>query len=57
MQVAYRLPAPESEDVVSQDYKSPGVFKDRTILAVGVTVEQAQYLDLEKIAAAAFVVD
>ena len=35
----------------------PATFKGGTILGVGVTVEKAQYLDLEKMAAAAFAVD
>lgn len=47
----------DSGDAVSQEYKSPGKFQGGTILGVGVTVEQVQYLDLEKIAAAAFAVD
>jgi arylsulfatase len=47
----------DSGDAVSQEYKSPGKFQGGTILGVGVTVEQTQYLDLEKIAAAAFAVD
>jgi arylsulfatase A-like enzyme len=47
----------DSADPVSEEYKAPGKFKGGTILAVGVSVEQAQYLDLERIAAAAFSVD
>ena len=47
----------DSGDAVSHHYKSPGAFKGGTILGVGVTVEKAQYLDLEKMAAAAFAVD
>ncbi|MCJ7512590.1 MAG: hypothetical protein MUO23_06420, partial [Anaerolineales bacterium] len=47
----------DSSDPVSEEYKAPGEFKGGTILGVGVTVETAQYLDLEKIAAAAFAVD
>ena len=47
----------DSGDAVSHGYKSPGTFKGGTILGVGVTVEKAQYLDLEKMAAAAFAVD
>ena len=47
----------DSGDAVSHAYKSPGTFKGGTILGVGVTVEKAQYLDLEKMAAAAFAVD
>ena len=47
----------DSGDAVSQGYKTPGKFTGGTILFVGVTVEQAQYLDLETLAAAAFAVD
>lgn len=47
----------DSGDAVSEDYKSPGEFKGGKILFVGVTVEKGQYLDLEKLAAAAFAVD
>jgi arylsulfatase len=47
----------DSGDAVSAKYKSPGTFKGGTILGVGVSVEKAQYLDLEKLAAAAFSVD
>ena len=47
----------DSGDAVSQEYKSPGTFKGGTILGVAVTVEKEQYLDLEKMAAAAFAVD
>lgn len=47
----------DSGDAVSEDYKSPGAFKGGTILFVGVTVEKKQYLDLEKLAAAALSVD
>jgi arylsulfatase A-like enzyme len=47
----------DSADAVSAEYKSPGKFKGGTILAVGVTVEKAQYLDLEKLAQAAYSVD
>jgi len=47
----------DSGDAVSASYKSPGTFKGGTILAVGVSVEKTQYLDLEKIAAAAFARD
>src|SRR5499427_6563747 len=46
----------DSGDAVSQEYKSPGEFEGGSILAVGVTVEKAQYLDLEKLAAAALAV-
>ena len=47
----------DSGDAVSGEYVSPGEFKGGTILFVGATVEKAQYLDLEKLAAAAFAVD
>ena len=47
----------DSGDAVSEDYKTPGEFKGGTILGVAVTVEKKQYLDLEKLAAAAFAVD
>jgi len=47
----------DSGDAVSEEYTSPGEFKGGTILFVGVTVEKAQYLELAKIAAAAFAVD
>jgi arylsulfatase len=47
----------DSGDAVSDAYKSPGTFTGGTILGVAVTTEKAQYLDLEKIAAAAFAVD
>jgi arylsulfatase A-like enzyme len=47
----------DSGDAVSQEYKAPGGFKGGMILGVGVTVEKEQYLDLEKLAAAALAVD
>jgi arylsulfatase len=47
----------DSGDAVSEGYKTPGTFKNGTIFAVGVTVEKAQYLDLEKLAHAALAVD
>jgi len=47
----------DSGDAVSERYKSPGTFKGGTILGVGVVVDKTQYLDLEKVAAAAFSVD
>jgi arylsulfatase len=47
----------DSGDAVSEEYESPGEFKNGTILFVGVTVEKKQYLDLEKLAQAAFAVD
>jgi hypothetical protein len=46
-----------SGDAVSQEYRTPGTFKGDTILFVGVTVEKAQYLDLEKLAVAAMAAD
>jgi arylsulfatase len=47
----------DSGDAVSQEYKTPGEFEGGKILGVAVTVEQTQYLDLEKLAAGAFAVD
>jgi arylsulfatase len=47
----------DSGDAVSGDYKSPGTFKGGKILFVGITVKKGRYLDFEKLAAAAFVVD
>jgi arylsulfatase len=47
----------DSGDAVSEEYSSPGEFEGGTILLVGVTVERGQYLDLEKLASAAFAVD
>jgi arylsulfatase len=47
----------DSGDAVSEEYKPPGEFKGGTIKFVGVTIERAQYLDLEKLAAAAMAVD
>ena len=47
----------DSGDAVSEDYKSPGRFTGGIIQFVGVTIEKAQYLDLEKLAAAALSVD
>ncbi|AMO23693.1 arylsulfatase [Ramlibacter solisilvae] len=47
----------DSGDAVSEGYTTPGEFQGGTIQAVAVTVEQAQYLDLEKLAAAALAVD
>ncbi|HWO14802.1 MAG TPA: sulfatase-like hydrolase/transferase, partial [Polyangiaceae bacterium] len=37
----------DSGDAVSQEYTTPGAFKGGKIAFVGVTVEAAQYLDLE----------
>jgi arylsulfatase len=47
----------DSGDAVSEDYVTPGEFKNGTIQAVVVTVEKEQYLNLEKLAAAAMAVD
>jgi len=47
----------DSGDAVSEGYTTPGEFEGGKILMVGVTVEKTQYLDLEKLAAAAFTVD
>jgi arylsulfatase len=47
----------DSGDAVSELYRSPGEFKGGTIHGVGVTTEKEQYLDLEKIAMAAFAAD
>ncbi|MDG2524138.1 hypothetical protein P6166_02040 [Stenotrophomonas sp. HITSZ_GD] len=47
----------DSGDAVSEEYATPGEFKGGQILGVGVTIEKTQYLDLEKLAAAAFAVD
>ncbi|WP_206002555.1 hypothetical protein [Paraburkholderia antibiotica] len=38
----------DSGDAVSQEYQSPARFKGGTIYGVGVTVEKAQYEDLNK---------
>jgi len=47
----------DSGDAVSQEYQSPGTFVNGTIQAVGVSVEKAQYVALEKLAAAALAID
>jgi arylsulfatase len=47
----------DSGDAVSELYKTPARFEGGKILVVGVTVEKGQYLDLEKLAAAALAVD
>jgi hypothetical protein len=47
----------DSGDAVSEDYATPGIFRGGKIQFVGVTVEKKQYLDLEKLAAAALAVD
>ena len=47
----------DSGDAVSHEYQSPGTLKGGTILGVAVSVEEEQYLDLEKMAAAAYAVD
>ena len=38
----------DSADAVSQEYVAPAEFRGGTIQGVGVTVEKAQYLDLEQ---------
>ena len=38
----------DSGDAVSQEYETPGRFTGGKIFGVGVTVEKAQYLDLEQ---------
>jgi arylsulfatase len=47
----------DSGDAVSDEYESPATFKGGTIQFVAVTVEKDQYLNLEKLAAAAFAID
>jgi arylsulfatase len=47
----------DSGDAVSEEYTTPGAFKNGQIFGVAVTVEKTQYLDLEKLAAAAMAVD
>ena len=47
----------DSGDAVSAGYKTPGTFQGGTIQAVGVTTEKEQYLNLERLAAAALAVD
>ena len=47
----------DSGDAVSEEYSSPGEFRNGRIFGVAVTVEETQYLDLEKLAAAAMAVD
>jgi arylsulfatase len=47
----------DSGDAVSDAYETPGTFKGGTILGVAVVVDKTQYLNLEKMAAAAFSVD
>ena len=47
----------DSGDAVSEEYQTPGTFTGGTIQFVAVTVEKGQYIDLEKIAAAALAVD
>ena len=38
----------DSGDAVSKSYTTPGTFKGGEILGVGVSIEKAQYIDLEK---------
>jgi len=47
----------DSADAVSHEYSGANPFKGGTIKFVGVTVEKEQYLNLERLAAAAFSVD
>jgi arylsulfatase len=47
----------DSADAVSQEYNGANPFKGGKIVFVGVTVEKAQYLDLETLAAGAFARD
>jgi arylsulfatase len=47
----------DSEDAVSEEYEAPGAFEGGQIEAVAVTIEKAQYLDLERLAAAAYAAD
>ncbi|MBA4010982.1 MAG: arylsulfatase [Phenylobacterium sp.] len=47
----------DSGDAVSEDYTTPGEFKGGTIYGVAVSVEKEQYVNLEKLAAAAMAVD
>jgi arylsulfatase len=47
----------DSGDAVSHEYTTPGTFKGGKIQAVGVTVEKADYVDLEKEAQRAMMKD
>lgn len=47
----------DSGDNVSQEYASPGEFENGEIQFVAVTVEEVEYEDLEKLAAAALALD
>jgi arylsulfatase len=47
----------DSADAVSREYKGPAKFKGGTIVEVGIVVDKTQYLDLEKMAMAAFARD
>jgi len=47
----------DSEDAVSKEYSSPFRFGGGKIEIVAVTIEKAQYLDLERLAAAALSAD
>jgi arylsulfatase len=47
----------DSGDAVSHEYTTPGTFKGGTIQAVGITVEKADYADLEKEAQRAMMKD
>lgn len=47
----------DSADAVSHEYKAPSPFEGGTIQFVAVTIEKTQYVQLERLAAAAFAVD
>ncbi len=47
----------DSGDAVSGEYQTPGRFSNGEIQGVVVTVEEVEYLDLEKLAHAAFAID
>jgi len=47
----------DSGDAVSEEYTTPGEFKGGKIYGVAVSVEKEQYLNLEKLAAAAMATD
>ena len=47
----------DSADAVNEEYEGSSAFTGGTILGVAVSVEEAQYLDLEMLDRAAFSVD
>ncbi len=47
----------DSGDAVSEQYTTPGRFTGCNVDFVGVTVEELDYLDLEKMAAVALALD